>query len=148
MSTTRFGQWLVDARKAAGMSQAELARRIGVSDTYISAIETGRKTAPPHAHVQAIAACLGADEGQLWGLALADREQRLRERLAGVPTALKSDARPSSNGQAADPSPNTGATSDASSIVNCIDELLPSIEEREQFVRSLEVLIEILKAKP
>ena len=146
MTTTRFGERLIEARKAAGMSQAELAGRIGVSDTYISAIETGRKAAPPHAHVKAIAVCLGVDEEALWRVALADRESRLRDRLAGVPTSARASfgtrtrTIPSMATELDEPE-----RFDASGIARRIDELLPTRQDREQFIESLEILIKLLR---
>jgi len=136
----------VEARRAAGVSQAELARRIGVSDTYISAIETGRKAAPPHVHVQAIAACLRVDEDDLWRVALEDREQRLRDRLAGVPTAARASSRDShlERVQAGSGAGHPVGV-DASGIAKRIEALLPTREDREQFIQSLEVLIRILR---
>jgi len=146
MRSTRFGERLVEARKAAGVSQAELASRIGVSDTYISAIETGRKAAPPHVHVQAIAACLDVDENDLWRVALADREQRLRDRLAGVPTGARASA-DGSTASSVQPGSDVDdlVRMDASGIARRIETLLPTREDREQFIQSLEVLIKILR---
>lgn len=143
---THFGERLIEARVAAGLSQADLARYIGVSDTYISAIETGRKAAPPHAHVKAMAVCLGLDEEALWGLALADRERRLRERLDGVPTAARST--PLGVLAASSPrSPSPKALSvDSEGIGERIRDLLLTRTDREQLVDSLEALIEILKS--
>jgi len=147
MTSTLFGEKLIKARKAAGVSQAELARRIGVSDTYISAIETGRKAAPPHAHVQAIAACLGLEEESLWQLALADREQRLRDRLDGVPTASRSQPLASllEKKSQVDESQSASGLTDTARIARRIEELLPARQDREQFIGSLEVLIKILR---
>lgn len=50
-----IGQRIREARQRYGMSQAELARRIGLSKTSLHLIETGR-TADPHlSYVVAIA---------------------------------------------------------------------------------------------
>lgn len=84
-----FGEQLRRWRDAANLTQAEVAAQIGVSNTYISALESGRKPAPPYALVSALAACLGVDEGVLWGVAQAEREERLRQRIQGVPTSLR-----------------------------------------------------------
>jgi len=85
-----FGEQLKDLRIAAGLTQAVVAEAIGVSNTYISALESGRKPAPPQALVTALAACLGVEEEVLWNLALEEREERLRQRIAGVPTSHRS----------------------------------------------------------
>lgn len=142
---TLFGKRLIEIRKSAGLSQAELAQRIGVSDTYISAMETGRKAAPPHAHVQAIAACVGVDDASLWRLALDDREQRLRERLDGIPTASKRQPQQSIDSQGPHDPARLPSSSDAETIARRICELLPTTQDRQQFARSLDVLAEILR---
>jgi len=86
----RFGEQLRELRRSAGLTQAVVAEAIGVSNTYISALESGRKPAPPQALVTALAACLGVEEDALWNLALEEREERLRQRIAGVPTSRRS----------------------------------------------------------
>lgn len=84
-----FGLCLRELRKSAGVTQADLAASIGVSNTYISALESGRKPAPPHALVSAIAARLGVPDAALWQSAQAEREDHLRRRIQGVPTSLR-----------------------------------------------------------
>lgn len=37
------GQKLREAREKAGVSQAEIARRLGVTQSYVSTVETGQK---------------------------------------------------------------------------------------------------------
>ena len=49
---TPFGQKLKQLRDARGVTQAALARALGVSPAYLSALEHGRKGAPPPALVQ------------------------------------------------------------------------------------------------
>lgn len=84
---TQFGDQLRRLRLAARLTQAAVAEAIGVSNTYISALESGRKPAPPQALVTALAACLGVEEQVLWNVAVEEREERLRQRIAGVPTS-------------------------------------------------------------
>ena len=141
---SRFGDFLIEERKKAGVSQAQLAAKIGLSDTYISAIETGRKAAPPHVHVVALAACFGLDERDLWRLAMEDREERLRERLDGVPTSIKLGSGFSREGVPPMIAPS-GDLGSPDRVIEKIEQLLPSEEERKTFVRSLEVLAEILR---
>lgn len=61
-----FGAWLLEQRKIAGLTQAELARRARVSKNYISALEnmkphtvTGALPQPRIEKVDAIAKALG-----------------------------------------------------------------------------------------
>jgi transcriptional regulator with XRE-family HTH domain len=58
------------ARKAAGISQAELARRSGVDQAYISRLEGGKAKDPGWTTITAIAAVLGISLDEL---AAADR---------------------------------------------------------------------------
>lgn len=100
----RFGERLRDLRGRVGLTQSRLAERTGVSNTYICALESGRKPPPPHALVTALAACLGVDEETLWDLAQLEREARLRERIDGVPTSQRTrrSKAPTSSPPAAD----------------------------------------------
>jgi len=141
---SKFGEYLIRERKRAGLSQAQLAHSIGLSNTYISAIETGRKAAPPYGHVVAFAAYLGVDERALWQLAIEDREQRLRERLEGVPASTRlgvgrEGLNPLSLRQ------TTSSLVDPTRVVEKIEKLLPTEADRKWFIRSLEVLAEILR---
>ena len=141
---SKFGEYLIRERKRAGLSQAQLAHNIGLSNTYISAIETGRKAAPPHSHVVAFAAYLGVDEDALWQLAIEDREQRLRERLEGVPVSTRlgvgsEGLNPLSLRQ------TTSSLGDPMRVVEKIEKLLPTAVDRKWFIRSIEVLAEILR---
>lgn len=86
---TTFGENLRELRVAAGLTQAQIAERIGVSNTYVSALESGRKPAPPHALVESLAACLDIEGETLWRLAREEREDRLRKRIDGTPTSLR-----------------------------------------------------------
>jgi len=63
-----FAEWLNVNRKKAGLTQAEVAKRSGLSFSYISTLErdqphslTGRKIAPTRAKVTAIAKAVGGD---------------------------------------------------------------------------------------
>lgn len=51
-------QILLDARRSAGLTQQELAERIGVNKGYISRVERG-KTIPSAAMLYKIAAAMG-----------------------------------------------------------------------------------------
>lgn len=85
---TTFGQQLRRLRRQQRLTQMDLAMAVGVSNTYISALESGRKPAPPHELVIALARSLHTDADVLWGPARKEREERLLGRLQGRPTSL------------------------------------------------------------
>ena len=84
-----FGNRIRELRQNIGLTQWDVANRTGVSNTYISALESGRKPAPPHVIVTALAACLQTSEEALWTLARAEREERLKRRIDGIPTSQR-----------------------------------------------------------
>ena len=84
-----FGNRIKELRRNIGLTQWDVANRTGVSNTYISALESGRKPAPPHVIVTALAACLQTSEEALWTLARAEREERLKRRIDGIPTSQR-----------------------------------------------------------
>lgn len=53
------------ARKAAGLTQAALAEKTGLSRIYVTLIEQGERHNPSLAHVRALAAALGCKAGDL-----------------------------------------------------------------------------------
>jgi len=103
-----FGDRVRELRIRAGLTQSQVAERIGVSNTYVSALESGRKAAPPHAVVVALSTCLAVDEAELWRLARAEREERLRRRIAGVPTSQRFYVVEPAGPPADDPQPDDG----------------------------------------
>jgi len=84
-----FGEKIRELRRKGNLTQWDVAERTGVSNTYISALESGRKPAPPHVIVTALAACLQTSEDALWALARGEREARLKLRIDGVPTSQR-----------------------------------------------------------
>jgi len=84
-----FGERIRDLRQQLGLTQWQVASHTGVSNTYISALESGRKPAPPHVIVTTLASCLKVSEDALWDLARAEREERLRRRIDGIPTSQR-----------------------------------------------------------
>lgn len=59
VSMPRIGQRVLDARRARDWTQSDLARRSGVSASYISRLESGEYTRPSHENLDAIARSLG-----------------------------------------------------------------------------------------
>jgi transcriptional regulator with XRE-family HTH domain len=60
----RLGIFLAEARFRRGLTQGELARELGVPQTFICRVETGVKAAPP-ARLPAWAVALGIDLADL-----------------------------------------------------------------------------------
>ena len=56
------------ARKLAGLTQQELADRAGVTNSFISLLEAGKRDihSATHAHVVRIARALGVEADELW----------------------------------------------------------------------------------
>ncbi len=76
---TRFSDFLKRSRKARNLSQYDLARRLGVSQTYIYEFEKGRRGAPPLMHVMRLAHVLDLnkeDSRTLLELAATERPDR------------------------------------------------------------------------
>ncbi len=73
---TPFGERLREMRAAKGMTQKQMAKAIGVSAAYLSALEHGRRGTPRWILVQEIIACLNV----IWDEA--DELQRLAMRSA------------------------------------------------------------------
>lgn len=67
-----FGQRIRELRQAKGLTQRELARKAGISFTYVSKLETGTMTPPRHKVIQSLAKILVASDKEtddLFGLA-------------------------------------------------------------------------------
>lgn len=80
-----FGAVLYAYRNASGLSQAELARRSGLSRSYLSEVENSKRPAPKPATVQRLSAALTLGEGDAAALlTLAEREVGLVERDAAA----------------------------------------------------------------
>lgn len=70
-----FGHWLQERRKDAGMRQSDVAKRAGVSTSYISTLERGQKHSvtgaqlrPEPDKVEAIAKAVGGDVNEALAL--------------------------------------------------------------------------------
>jgi len=64
-----FGQRLRELRKAKGLTQRELADRVGLSFTYLSKIENGAMPPPRGKTITDLANALDADADEMFGLA-------------------------------------------------------------------------------
>lgn len=64
-----FGQRLREIRKSKGLSQKELAGKVGVDFTYLSKVENARMSPPSEKTILAIAKALDADSDELLALA-------------------------------------------------------------------------------
>jgi len=87
-----FGPLLLSLRRAAGLTQAELAEASGVSARAISDMELGRSRSPQRRTVAALVRALGAGEGDAERLSAAARGGRRGD--AGVPLGLCELPRP------------------------------------------------------
>lgn len=83
-----FGKTIRDLRKQRGLSQKELAERIGIDFTYLSKIENDRMPAPSEKKIQAMAEVLSADTDELIRLA-GKIPSDLAEFLITDPEAMK-----------------------------------------------------------
>jgi PAS domain S-box-containing protein len=64
-----FGQRLRELRKRKGITQRELADRVGIGFTYVSKLETGASPPPGEKTILALADILNGDPDELFGLA-------------------------------------------------------------------------------
>jgi len=88
--TTPFGAKLRELRKERGVTLVELADALGVSQAYLSALETGRRSKPTPARVDQICAYFGIiwDEAE----ALKDLAKVSRPRVTIDTTGLGPEA--------------------------------------------------------
>ena len=136
-----FGDRIRELRHEQNLTQWDIASLTGVSNTYISALESGRKPAPPHAIVTALAACLKTSEDFLWSLARGEREARLKLRIDGVPTSQRTPRSPSSNIESLE------VVSSDDPLEQAIQTLKDSVltaEQRRSLARELEGLVKNL----
>ena len=79
---TTFAHALKSARKAAGLSQAELARRSGLTGSYISVLESRRRRPPSPKVIRALCQALDIPDGPLQDAAALERSPvAVRRRL-------------------------------------------------------------------
>lgn len=137
-----FGDRIRELRLERNLTQWDVADRTGVSNTYISALESGRKPAPPHVIVTALAACLQTSEEILWKLARGEREARLRLRIDGVPTSQRT-AR-SSNG-VVEPLETTPSDDPLEQAIQTLRASAKGTKQRRSLARTLETLAKSLR---
>ena len=83
-----FGAKLRDLRKAAGLTQRELAEKAGLDFTYLSKIETGKlQYMPASDSIRKLAELLGANPLEL--LSLADKLPPELNQISDVPAARR-----------------------------------------------------------
>lgn len=82
---TEFGKFLKQKRKAAGLTQDDVAAAINKTGQYISNIEKGKNNAPPNSSdIEALIRVLNLDDSQAKDcrrLAAADRNQLSQEQM-------------------------------------------------------------------
>jgi len=71
-----FGAYLKRLRQDAALTQGELARRCGLSNTYINQLEAANTDPPTRQVCRTLARALAADENQLWKYAFTARLER------------------------------------------------------------------------
>jgi len=89
-----FGERIKARREELRLTQSEIAKKVGLTNTYISAMENGSKPPPPYAIVRGLAAALEMDEEELWELAEKERKKRALERVRGKPASFKKQVTP------------------------------------------------------
>jgi transcriptional regulator with XRE-family HTH domain len=88
-----FGALLRELRTERSLTQDQLAKQAGISKAYVSALEVGRKSAPPYAVVRAIAEGLRCEVDPLWTAAKAERARHLAQRISGTPASKRTSVR-------------------------------------------------------
>lgn len=89
-SSTNFGRLLRRLREAAGLTQAELAERAGISEKAVGALESGRRQRPYPSTVRALADALGLTEherAELLGAVPSRAGASLSQSPARIPAA-------------------------------------------------------------
>ncbi|WP_243336999.1 helix-turn-helix domain-containing protein [Anaeromyxobacter soli] len=88
----RLGRRVAERRKAAGLTQAQLAERLGVTTETVSRLERGA-VVPSLARLEAFASALGVDLSDLFRVADRDahRDRALHRLLAAVRRAPADD---------------------------------------------------------
>lgn len=86
-----LGKFVRHRRKQLGLFQEELAKRLGIDDTYVSAIETGKRTPDKAEFLGALCRALELDNEQAAELAYAAQASQLVLRLPQGTLARKQE---------------------------------------------------------
>jgi transcriptional regulator with XRE-family HTH domain len=79
----KFSQMIKARREELGLTQKEVARRIGATAAYISILENNKELPPPRPTVEALAHALKYSPERLWEIALAERKERFIQKAHG-----------------------------------------------------------------
>ncbi len=81
-----FSQLLGKRRKAAGLTQGQLAAKCRLSAPYITRLEQGSLEPPPRSTCQTLARALGCDFEEVWAAAFTARLKKWlrREGYSGI----------------------------------------------------------------
>jgi transcriptional regulator with XRE-family HTH domain len=89
-----FAATLRAARDRRGRAQAEIAREAGLTPSYLSMLEGGRKPPPTDPVVRRLARALGADEAMLLEIAHLERTpEDIRRRMSSLERSLARERR-------------------------------------------------------
>lgn len=142
---TTFAKQLRRLRKKQHLTQVDLAQAVGVSNTYISALESGRKPAPPYEIVASMERTLDAEQDALWRVARKEREEHLLGRLEGRPTSVT--RRRSARGEPGSSYAQT-AEEELGEALQSLRDAARSPAQEERLIRALESLAKRLLAPP
>lgn len=88
MSEEKYGPKVRWLRQGLRMSGRDLCGRVGITPSYLSDIETGRRLPAPEVSDR-IAAALAVDRDALWRLALLERLSERDLRVLGATSVLR-----------------------------------------------------------
>ena len=81
MAISDFARALKAARKAAGLTQTELGRLAGLTGSYISMLEKGRRKPPAEVRIRRLCSALKVPAGPMLEAAALERAPHLRRRV-------------------------------------------------------------------
>ncbi len=142
---TTFAKQLRRLRTKQRLTQVELAQAVGVSNTYVSALESGRKPAPPYEIVASMERTLDAEQDTLWRVARKEREARLLKRLEGRPTSIT--RRRTAHGGPRSVTAHM-AEEELGEALQSLREAARSPAQEERLIRALEALAKRLLSPP
>lgn len=78
-----FSQMIKARREELGLTQKEVAQRVGTTPAYISLLENGKSLPPPRPMVEALSRVLQLNAEELWQAAFKERKRRFIEKAHG-----------------------------------------------------------------